>query len=333
MTAQRILITGGSGFIGRAIIARLVRQGRKVVVPTRRREDTRALWPLPGVEIVQADIHGEGVPDALLKGCDALIHLIGILHGRPGRVADPAQLGDAGDPYGPDFGAVHVALPKRLADAAVRQGVRRFLHMSALGAGAADKRALPSMYLRSKAAGEQQVRDTLGLDWTVFRPSVVFGPDDQFLNLFARLQAILPVMALARPQALLQPVYVGDVADAFVNALDEPRCISQCYDLAGPKVYSLKALVQLAGRLSGHPRAVLTLPDALGRLQALMLEKMPGPTLMSRDNFDSLALPNTSSTAPAPELGLHLHALEDIAPGYLGPIRDAFGVARARAGR
>ncbi len=333
MTYQKILVIGGTGFIGRSIVARLASQNRQVVVATRRRAATKALWPLPMVEVVEANIHDSAELEGLMQGCDAVINLVGILHGRPGRNADPKQLGDGGDPYGPDFSKAQVELPKRIADACMKLGVKRILHMSALGLGDGDKRALPSMYLRSKAAGEQMIKQTLGLQWTIFRPSVVFGPDDKFLNTFARMQAFLPFVPLARASARFQPVYVGDVAEAFVNALDKPETIGHTYDLVGPQVYSLKGLVQMAGRLAGHERPVFALPDVLGRLQAFALEMAPGPTLMSRDNFDSMSSNNVSAEGVAPELGLQPKSIHEIAPGYLAPVADRYGEARARAGR
>jgi uncharacterized protein YbjT (DUF2867 family) len=333
MAYQRILVTGGTGFIGRSIVARLAGQNRQVVVATRRRGASKGLWPLPTVEVVEANIHDSAQLEKLMQGCDAVINLVGILHGRPGRSADPKQLGDGGDPYGPDFSKAQVELPKRIADACLSVGIKRVLHMSALGIGEGDKRSLPSMYLRSKAAGEQMIKQTLGLQWTIFRPSVVFGENDKFLNTFAHMQAFLPFIPLARASARFQPVYVGDVAEAFVNALDRPETVGHTYDLVGPQVYSLKGLVQIAGRLAGHERPVFELPDVLGRLQAFSLEMAPGPTLMSRDNFDSMSVHNVSAEGVAPELGLQPKSIHEIGPTYLSPIADRYGEARARAGR
>jgi uncharacterized protein YbjT (DUF2867 family) len=333
MSYQRILITGGTGFIGRSIAAKLAAQNRQVVVVTRRRGASKQLWPLPTVEVVEANIHDDVQLETVMRGCNAVINLVGILHGRPGRNADPKQLGDGGDPYGPDFSKAQVELPKRIADACLKVGIKRIIHMSALGLGDGDKRTLPSMYLRSKAAGEQMIKQTLGLEWTIFRPSVVFGPDDKFLNTFAHMQAFFPFIPLARASARFQPVYVGDVAQAFVNALDLPVTIGNTYDLVGPQVYSLKGLVQIAGRLAGHERAVIELPDSLGRLQALALEMAPGPTLMSRDNFDSMSINNVSAEGVAAELGLQPKSIHDIGPTYLAPKVDRYGEARSRASR
>ncbi len=304
--AHRILLIGGTGFIGSRIAARLVAANCHVRVPTRRREAARHLLTLPTVDVVQANVHDDAQLRALVAGADVVVNLVGILHGR------------AGAPWGPEFEAAHVRLPARVAAACAAAGVRRLLHMSALGVTEGGERSGPSMYLRSKAAGERAVRAAHGVDWTVFRPSVVFGPGDSFLTLFARLQAWLPLMALARAGARFQPVFVGDVAQAFVNALQRPETIGRCYELAGPDVFTLRELVRLAGAYAGHRRPVVGLPDALGRLQAALLEFAPGPTLMSRDNFDSMSLDNVASGPMAPELGVTPTALAAVASSYLG---------------
>ena len=177
MTHTHILVVGGTGFIGRELVAKLAAQGRRVIVPTRRRERARALILLPGVEVVEADVMRPEALRTLVAGCDAAINLVGILHGRSGS-----------DGFGPDFARAHIALPTALAQACVDQGVRRLIHVSALGVTEGGERSLPSRYLRSKAAGEAALRSVRGLDLTILRPSVVFGADDAFLNLFGRLQ-------------------------------------------------------------------------------------------------------------------------------------------------
>ena len=321
MAHARVLLIGGAGFIGSQIAARLSAANRRVVVPTRRHERARHLLPLPTVEVVEADVNDDAQLRRLAGDVDAVINLVGILHGRRGA------------PWGPEFEAAHVRLPARIASACTAAGVRRLLHMSALGVQAGGEQTLPSMYLRSKAAGERAVRETGALDWTIFRPSVVFGPHDRFLNLFARLQAWLPAMALGRADARFQPVFVGDVAQAFAHALDAPSTHGRCYELAGPDVFTLRELVALAGRLAGHPRPVFGLPDALGRLQAAVLEFAPGPTLMSRDNFDSMAIDNVASGPIATELGVDPTPLGAVAPSYLLRAPARYGVERMRARR
>ena len=293
MRHRNILVIGGTGFVGGHLVAALATDGRRITVPTRRRESGKRLLLLPTVEVVPARIADDATLARLMVGKDAVINLVGILHG------------DAGRPYGRAFEAAHVDLPRRIVAACRAASVPRLLHMSALGADANG----PSMYLRSKAAGEAVVEEagTVGdgdrppLAVTVFRPSVVFGRDDRFLNLFATMQRWLPAMPLGNADAQFQPVAVGDVAAAFVAALDDAESYSRTYELTGPRVYSLADLVRIAGRYraggNGRPRPVIPLPAALGRLQAALLEFAPGPTLMSRDNVDSMQVANVATGA------------------------------------
>jgi uncharacterized protein YbjT (DUF2867 family) len=308
MRHRRILLVGGSGFIGGALAARLVTEGRSVVIPTRRRDRARQLILLPTAEVIEARISDPKVLSALVEGCDAVVNLVGILQGRPGK-------GD--DRYGPDFEQAHVELPRRIVEACRRHAVRRLIHVSALGVTEGGESSLPSRYLRSKAAGERLIREATDLDWTVFRPSVVFGPGDSFLSLFATLQRFLPVLALPKADSRFQPVFVGDVVAAIAGALDSPATHHRAYELAGPKVYTLRKLVSLAGKWSGHARPILGLPSGLGRMQALMMEYAPGRTLMSRDNLASMSVDNVATQPIAPELGVTPTALEAVAPGYL----------------
>jgi NADH dehydrogenase len=191
--------------------------------------------------------------------------------------------------------------------------------MSALGAD----RQGASMYQRSKADGELAAASQPAVAATIFRPSVVFGPDDNFLNLFARLQRHLPLVPLASAGARFQPVYVGDVAEAYVRALLEPHTRNQIYELGGPGIYTMAELVRLAGRYSGHPRPVFALPDVLARLQAGLFELLPGTPLLTRDNLDSMKTDNvvhaSNGVLTAEALGIKLTPLESVAPQYLAP--------------
>jgi NADH dehydrogenase len=316
-----VVVFGGSGFIGSHLVAQLAARGVRVRVPTRRYESGKHLLPLPGVNVVEADMYDPAALRELVQGCDAAINLVGLLHSRRGT------------PWGPDFQRAHVELAIKIVDACALERVPRYLHMSALGAD----RDGPSMYQRSKAEGEMVARSHPEVAATIFRPSVVFGPEDKFLNMFARLQRWLPVMPLACADATFQPVYVGDVAAAFTHALFDPKSRHLVFDLGGPQIYTLAELVRLAGRYSGHPRPIIELPDWLGRLQALMLELLPGKTLMSRDNLDSMKVDNVVDPAiqalTASTLGIKLTALEAIAPHYLAPLGERFDQYRARAGR
>jgi len=309
---DNLLVLGGSGFLGRSVCERLVERtgagGGPIIVPSRHPHRARHLLPLPIVQIEQADLFDDEQLDGLVRGRDAVINLVGTLHGSEAQ-----------------FQRVHVELPRRLARACATAGVRRVVHVSALGADS----AAPSKYLRSKAAGEA-VLHRPAIDLTLLRPSVMFGEFDHFMNRFASLLRLLPVMPLPSADAKFQPVWVDDVADAIARALDTPTSIGETIECVGPHVYTLKELVEHAGRWSGHRRPVIPMPGALGRLQAMLLELSPGDPPMSRDNLDSMKVPSVASgRLPGLErFGMTPRALEAVMPAVLGPIADP---ARARA--
>jgi NADH dehydrogenase len=307
---KNIAVLGGTGFVGRSVCEKLVERSStgRIVVPTRRLPHGQRVRSLPTVELLEADVHDDRQLAGALAGVDAVVNLVAILHGSPSA-----------------FAHVHVALPRRLAAACKAAGVKRVVHVSALGVGP----NAPSRYLRSKTEGEAVLR-AAGLDLTVLRPSVIFGSDDAFLNLFARLQSLAPFLPLAGSDAQFQPVWVEDVAAAVVGCLDKPETIGQTYECAGPQVYTLADLARLAGRWSGHERPVIPLPAFVGRLQAGLMELLPGQPLMSRDNVDSMQVPNVASgQLPGLQaLGIEPAALEAVGPGYLG-----VGVGRSRFDR
>ena len=296
---QRLLVLGGSGFVGRALCERIARQHPDwtLVVPTRRAAAAAVVQTLPQVQVQVTPVLDDAALAALVSGCDAVVNLVAQLHGSEAS-----------------FEQLHVALPQRLGAACQAQGVQRLIHVSALGV---DVQA-PSRYLRSKARGEAVVREA-GLAATVLRPSVIYGAGDAFLNLFARLQAVAPVVPLAGASARFQPVWVDDVAAAIVACLGRPSTAGQLYELAGPEIWTLADLVRLSGRLSGHPRPVVALPGALAWLQALAMEALPGQPLMSRDNLASMQVPNvaTGQHPGLAELGIAAQALRAVAPTYL----------------
>lgn len=300
---KKILLLGGTGFVGRHVCEQLVRSGLGVTVPTRRAVNARSIQMLPSVDVLEVDVHDEAPLRRLLPGHDAVVNLVGVLHGDEKR-----------------FRAAHVELPQTLARAMLASGVRRLVHISALGASATGS----SLYQRSKAEGEVVLRAS-GLDVSLLRPSVIFGAGDNFFNLFARLQASLPVMLLPGADARLQPVWVGDVARAVARCLQDPATVGQTYELAGPTVYTLRELVGIAGRLSGHERPLIALPRALGYLQALALQCLPGEPLMSTDNFASLETDNVASgqLPGLAELGIAPEALEPTVATYLDLQGDA----------
>lgn len=304
---MRILVIGGTGFIGRHLVARLALEAtHSVIVPTRRYANGRALQTLPGVTVIPADVYDETVLDELVKGSDAVVNLIGILQGNRGR------------PYGSDFKRAHVEIPERIAQSCRRHGVKRFVHVSALGA-ASDG---PSMYLRSKGDGEgviQKVFTAWGeRGWTFFQPSVIFGADDKFTTMFASLARWFPVLPLAGAHTRMQPVYVGDVVDAIDHALLDRRTYGKSYPLVGPQVYTMGEIARSCAAWAGHPRPVVNVPSGLARMQAFFMENLPGPTLLSRDNLDSMKVESVSRVMPAPELGVVPTGLETVAPRYLG---------------
>ncbi|HBT33146.1 MAG TPA: NAD-dependent dehydratase [Pusillimonas sp.] len=302
---MHVLVIGGSGFIGRHLIARLVADGHFVSVPTRRYAHARGLLPLPTVTLHPVDVHREDELAPLVERADVVVNLLGVLHSR------------AATPWGPEFDRAHVQFPEMLARLCCQYQVSHFLHISALGVSS----DAPSGYLRSKMEGESRIKNIFAAsqshNWTLFRPSVVFGPDDRFMNLFAQLARWLPVLFMAGAQSRLQPVFVGDVAKVLTAVMGQGQHFGHTYDLAGPEVYTLAELVSRAARWGGHPRPVIGLPDSVGRLQACFFEKLPGEPLMSRDNLASLKVDNVSATPLPPSLGMIPTPLEAVVPRYL----------------
>jgi len=312
---NRILVLGGTGFVGRSVCERLVERGAGsglVRVPTRRLIHGQRVRALPTVELVEADVHDAAQLQRLLNGVDAVINLVAILHGSVAA-----------------FERAHVTLPQTLARACKAAGVQRLVHVSALGVGP----QAPSNYLRSKTQGEAALQ-AAGLQLTMLRPSVVFGTEDKFLNVFASLQRLAPVLPLAGSSARFQPVWVEDVSGAIVQCLEQPATIGQVIECCGPTEYTLSQLVRLAGRWSGHERPQISLPEFAGMAQALVMEMLPGEPLMSRDNVASMRQPNVATgTLPGlPSLGITPTALEAVAPGYLGSQFGRGRLDRWRAG-
>ncbi|MEJ6007396.1 complex I NDUFA9 subunit family protein [Paucibacter sp. AS339] len=314
----RILILGGSGFIGRSLCEQLLRQfgGRaRITVPTRRLTHAQAIQGMPGLTVLAADVHDPQQLQALLQGQDIVINLIAILQGSEAQ-----------------FERAHVQLPATLAKACQATGVRRLIHVSALGVQA----DAPSRYLRSKTRGEAILKEA-GLELTLLRPSVVFGAADRFVNLFAKLQAWFPLMPLAGAAVRFQPVWVEDVAQAIVACVQDKNTAGQTIELAGPQVLSLGDIVRLAGQYSGHARPVLPLPAPMAWAQALMMELMPGEPMMSRDNLASMRVPNVASgSLPDLEsLGITPQAMSAVLPSYLGAEQGCGRLEswRAKAGR
>lgn len=302
MSTPRVLVLGGTGFVGRQVCEQLARLGWHTTVPTRRAAHAASVQSLPGLTVIEASVHRPADLARLVPGHDAVVNLVAVLHGSEDR-----------------FESVHVDLPRKLAQAMKKAGVQRLVQVSALGT---DPQG-PSMYQRSKARGETLLQGA-GLQLTLLRPSVIFGAEDHFLNLFADLQAVLPFMPLAGSGTRFQPVWVGDVARAVVACLQQPNTIGQTYELCGPDVMTLGELVHRAGQWAGvnhgKGRPVLPLPNWLGWLQALAMEMVPGEPLMSRDNLASLRVDNVATGAcpGLSALGITAASAAGVAPGYLG---------------
>lgn len=323
MTTHSVCVLGGGGFVGHHLVALLAARGCKVRVPARRREDAKALIVLPGVEVIETDIHDPANLDRLLAGMDAVVNLVGILHetapahGNP----DKARRGS--------FHHAHVELPNKVLQACRATGVKRLLHMSALGADPASR----SAYQRSKAEGEALVLKADDLDMTVFRPSVIFGPGDSFLTMFGDLMKLAPVIPLAGASARFQPVFVADVARTFADALDKPETFGQAYNLCGPRVYTLEQLVKLTAKALGLCRVVVPLGAGPSYAFARLMELKPGQKIMTRDNHYAMQVDNVCPEG-FPALFGQPAALESVI-GYLReahPRRHYHGF-RTRAGR
>ena len=316
---KKVLILGGSGFVGKHVCEKLVEQNISATVLTRRRGNARHLFLLPMVEVLEVKRLDAATLAAQLAGHDAVINLIAILHGNSEA-----------------FEKAHVELPKTIVSACEQSGVKRIVHVSAIGASPSSA----SEYQRTKARGEQ-IFARAGLDVSIIRPSVIFGDGDQFLNMFAKLQRVFPVIPLAGSTARFQPVWVEDVARAVVACLLERDAAGKIFEACGPEVFTLKQLVELAGRYAGinggRGRPVIGLPDALARVQARVMELAPGEPLMSRDNLAAMQTDNVASgTLPGLDaLGITPAALAAVAPFYLSArgLRSNLMAKRKTAGR
>lgn len=288
--------------MGTHLCAALARDGWRIVVPTRDPVRASHLAPIPSLKLVPADIHDPGQLAAVANGQQAVVNLVGILNerGRNGR----------------GFARVHAELVRKLVDACRRARVDRLLHVSALNADADHG---PSHYLRSKGQGERIIREESGPDlrWTIFQPSVIFGPHDDFVNRFARLLRVIPLaLPLARPGARFAPVWVGDVIAAMQRALADDATAGECYELCGPERMTLRQIVcRIRDRL-GLSRAVIGLPDFVARLQAAVCDFVPGKPF-STDNYRSLLVDAVCKVNGLARLGIRPQPLDAILPGYL----------------
>jgi NADH dehydrogenase len=296
MKPQKIVVLGGTGFVGSHLIPRLATQGLAVTVLSRNRERHRELSVLPTVRVLSADVYDPKVLTAHFKGADAVINLVGILN-EPGF-------------DGSGFRRAHVELTRLAIEAMKAAGVPRLLQMSSLRAGEGE-----SWYLKTRGEAEAAVKES-GLDWTIFRPSVIFGRGDGLFNRFATLLKLALVMPLARANARFAPVYVGDVCTAFERALVDRATIGQTYELGGPDTVTLREVVEMTRDALGLSRLVVGLPDPIGKLQAAVFGLVPGKPL-SLDNFRSLLLDSVPRHDGLAELGIRPTPMIAIVPRML----------------
>jgi uncharacterized protein YbjT (DUF2867 family) len=303
--AASVCVLGGTGFIGREIVARLASRGHAIKVLTRDRTGHRDLLVLPSVRLVHADAHDPATLQREFAGCEVVINLVGILNERrPGHGNH-------------EFRRVHTELPMKVVQACKAAGVRRYLHMSGLQA---DSRRGPSHYLQTKGAAEDYIRRECAAgrpEFVIFQPSVVFGPRDEFINKFASILRIVPgVLPLACADAKFAPVYVGDVADAFVRCVDRRDAAGHTYQLYGPEVVTLGDIVRMTARALGLRRWVLPLPRGIARLQAALMDFVPGKPF-STDNYLSATLDSVGDRDGLGELGIVRTSMRGVVPKYL----------------
>jgi NADH dehydrogenase len=305
MRNRRVCVVGGSGFIGRYAVKRFAEAGAVIAAVSRHASEARFLRPMGDVgqiEPFDAGLDDEAGLTAAIGGSSAVISSVGILYER-GRQR---------------FQLLHVEGPARLARLAAAAGVKHFVHISAL---TADPRS-DSAYARSKALGEAEVKAAFPAA-TILRPSLVFGPEDDFFNRFAAMARVSPVLPLVGGGATrFQPIYVGDVADAVVAALQRPEAQAKTYELGGPAALSFRELMELMLAEVGRRRVLMTLPYGLASAAALFMEFMPKP-MLTRDQV-KLLQKDAVVTSGAPglaQLGITPTALELILPTYLNRFR------------
>jgi NADH dehydrogenase len=301
MADKRVTIFGGSGFIGRYLVRRLAAEGWVVRLAVRDTIAAAFLKTAGGVgQIVPmcCDVRDDETVRAAVSGTDAVVNLVGVLH----------EFGKQ------RFEALHAEAPARIGRAAAAAGVSRVVHVSAIGADANSE----IKYARTKGLGEQGLRREFP-GATILRPSLVVGAEDQFFNRFAAMARLLPVLPLiGGGVSRFQPAYVGDVAEAIHRALDDQATAGKTYELGGPRVYTLREMMELMLKIVGRKRCMLSVPFGLAEFQAAFLQLLPIPPL-TRDQVRMLERPNVvSGTTPTfQDLGIQPQAIEAILPTYL----------------
>lgn len=302
MQGQTVTIFGGSGFIGRYVVKRLAARGARVRVAVRDVEGAKFLKPMGAVGQIApfaVNIGDAASVRAAISGADAVVNAVGVLY-EGGRQS---------------FRRAHVDGPRMIAEAATAAGVGRLVHISAIGADAASD----SRYAQSKAMGEAAVREAFP-DATVLRPSVVFGAEDDFFNRFAAMARLAPALPLIDGGATkFQPVFVGDVADAVVAALDEEEAAGKTYELGGPEVMTFREVMEFILAETGRKRALAPAPSKLMRPMAGLMELLPGPPPLTRDQLTLLERDNVvaEDALKLSDLGVAPSSVAAEAPKYL----------------
>ena len=312
MNPLRIVVLGGTGFVGQHLVPRLARDGHHVTVLSRNRNTQRQLFVLPNVRVETANVYAQSALVERFADADAVINLVGILN-EPGF-------------SGAGFRRAHVELTQTVIDACRVAGVTRLLQMSALNAGRGR-----SHYFVTRGEAEAAVKAS-ALDWTIFQPSVIFGRGDGLFRRFAFLLGLMPVLPLARARSKVAPVFVGDVAEAFARALGDAGTVRQIYELYGPQTLTLADIVRYTARERGLRRLVLPLPDAHGRLQAMAMDFVPGKPF-STDNYLSLALDSVGGIDGLYRLGIDKTPIDAVVPELLRQSTRQAQLDRNRAAR
>ena len=298
---MRIVLLGATGFLGHYVLPALAGAGHDCIALTRYKPGCRDLGVLPRVRLQQQKAWDSEALAERFEGADAVVNMVGILNEK-GR-------------NGEGFRKAHVELVEQAVEACRKTGIRRFIQVSAVGAGEGS-----SHYLRTKGEGEAYLKAAEDMDVTIIQPSVIFGRGDDFFNRFATLLKLSPFLPLACPDAKMQPVWAGDVAALLTKALADPSTVGETLVAVGPQVYSLRELVEFTARSIGVKRPVIGLPDGVSRLQAGIMDFVPGKPF-STDNFRSLQTPNTSEHNSLPQFGIHPRSIESLVPDYLGQSR------------
>lgn len=298
MSSRRVTLLGGSGFVGTQLTFRLAESFDEVVVLTRRAQRVRALRTLSNVRVVEINVHDADALTRILAGSSVVINLVGILNEGSNKAES-------------SFDNAHRGLTEKVLAACATNGIKRYLHMSALHANAETG---SSEYLRTKGKAENQVRNAdPAIHWTIFQPSIIFGEHDAFFNRFVGLLRLMPVFPLAVPEAKMAPVYIGDVCKVMLASIDDPGATGATIELCGPRDYTLRQLVSYTATTAGLSRIIIGLPDWAARLQARIMEFVPGKPF-TRDNYQSLQTPSVCSHGCARQPT----SLDAVVPRYLG---------------